>query len=294
VEEKALGAKRYVIITPVRDEEAYIKKTIESVLSQTILPLRWVIVDDGSTDNTVKIANDYAGAHRWIQLILRENRGFRKPGLGVMEAFYEGLSSLGSREWDFIVKMDGDLSFDHDYFERCFEEFKNDRKLGIAGGMIYHVNKGSLHIENHPLFHVRGATKIYRRECWDAIGGLIKATGWDTIDEVKASMLGWRTRSFPELKVIHYRLTGTANGIWRNYVKNGRANYISGYHPLFMLLKCMKRTFQKPYLIGAIALTYGFFGGYLTRSDQIKDRQLINYIRQQQIRKMALKDSIWK
>lgn len=284
----------YIIITPVQNEERYIRETIKSVLCQTIKPIEWVIVNDGSKDETGNIIREYETKHHWIRTIDRKGRGFRSPGVGVIEAFYDGYNSLNSHDWDFIVKLDGDLSFDSDYFEGCFEKFIRNPKLGIAGGMIYHSVKGTFQVEENPSFHVRGATKIYRKECWNAIGRLIKVPGWDTLDEVKASMLGWETRSFSDLKVIHHRFTGGADGIWRNWVKNGRANYISGYHPLFMALKCIKRVFQKPYVISTIALAYGFISGYLKRIDQIDDKQLINYLRQQQIRKLTLRNSIWK
>lgn len=285
---------KYIIITPVRDEEQYIEQTINSVVSQTILPVEWVIVDDGSSDKTGEIIDEYANKYAWIHPLHRENRGFRKAGGGVIEAFYEGYNSLKSKEWEFIVKLDGDLTFDSQYFEKCFENFTKEPKLGVGGGVIYHNIQGTLLLEKNPLFHVRGATKIYRKECWNAIGGLIMAPGWDTLDEVKSSMLGWTTRSFPELKLIHHRYTGAADGTWKNWVKNGRANYISGYHPLFMLLKCAKRAFQRPYIISSLGLFYGFISGYIRNVPQVDDSALISYLRKQQLQRLFLKESIWK
>jgi poly-beta-1,6-N-acetyl-D-glucosamine synthase len=284
----------YIIITPVRDEEKYIEQTLKSVIDQTINPSEWIIVNDGSTDSTGKIIDEYARRHPWIHTIHRSNRGYRKAGGGVMEAFYDGYSHLKTENWQYIIKLDGDLSFGKSYFQSCFERFENDPMLGIAGGMIYHNTNGNLELEKNPIFHVRGATKIYKKECWDAIGKLIKAPGWDTLDEVKSNMLGWETRSFSDLIVIHHRFTGAADGTWRNWAKNGRANYISGYHPLFMFFKCLARAFRKPYIIGSIALAYGFVSGYLKHIPQIDDRRLINYLRAQQMRKLKLRDSIWK
>lgn len=286
--------ERYVIITPVRDEEKYIDNIIQSILSQSILPMKWIIVNDGSSDNTGLIIEKYATQVPWIHVIHRENRGFRKSGGGVIEAFYDGYYYVKSEDWDFIVKLDGDLTFDKDYFEKCFKYFEADSRLGIGGGMICHVINSMLELEKTPYFHVRGATKIYRKECWFAIGGLLKAPGWDTLDEVKANMLGWKSQSFQDLKIIHQRFTGEADGTWRNFVKNGEANYISGYHPLFMFLKCIKRTVQKPYLIGSIALLYGFVRGYACRKPQVEDKALINYLRRQQISRLFLRESIWK
>jgi len=286
---------KYVVVSPVRDEEEYIGKTIDSMVSQTILPEAWIIINDGSIDNTGNMIDYYAEKYSWIHSMHRENRGFRKSGAGVIEAFYDAYESIQLTDWKYIVKLDGDLSFDADYFEKCFSYFERLPKLGLGGGVIFNFVNGNLKLEPNPLFHVRGATKIYRKECWDAIEGLIKAPGWDTVDEVKANMLGWTTQSFLDLKVIHHRYTGTADGTWKGWVKNGLANYICGYHPLFMILKRLKRTFQKPsYFIGALGLLYGFMGGYVKRIPQVRDRALIAYLRRQQVNRILMKESIWK
>ena len=285
---------QYVIITPVRDEALYIEKTIESVASQTIKPVEWVIVNDGSTDDTGKIIDQYSKNYPWMHIIHRENRGFRKSGGGVIEAFYDGYNSLKSKDWDFIVKLDGDLSFKQDYFEGCFERFRANPKLGIAGGTICHLINGILKPEKNPQFHVRGATKIYRKVCWDAIGGLIKAPGWDAVDEVKANMLGWQSQTFLDLKLIHYRYTGRSDGIWGGHVKNGIADYVAGYHPLFMLVKSLRRLIKKPYVIGSLALLYGFISSYMRKGLRVNDENLIKYIREQQMRRLTLRKTIWK
>jgi poly-beta-1,6-N-acetyl-D-glucosamine synthase len=288
------NGSKYVIVSPVRDEEQYIEKTIRSVIGQTIRPREWIIVDDGSRDQTARIIDAFAKEHPWIKAVHRTDRGARVPGTGVMEAFYDGYQSLESASWEFVVKLDGDVGLEPEYFERCFERFNQDPKLGICGGMMYCIRNGSLMLESNPVFHVRGPIKLYRRSCWEAIGGLIKAPGWDTVDEVQANRLGWHTKSFSDLKVIHYRPTGTEQGAWRDGVKMGRAAYISGYHPVFMAAKCAKRLFQKPYVVVAIAHGYGFVTGYLKKIPRIKDRAFIAYIRNQQLRRLFLLKSIWK
>lgn len=285
---------RYVIITPARDEAAYIEKTIQSVTAQTIQPAEWIIVNDGSVDDTGPIAESYAKQHPWIKVVHRDNRGFRKAGGGVIEAFYDGFNALRPGPWDFIVKLDGDLSFEPDYFGRCFDRFATEPKLGIAGGDIYHLIDGKYKLEEGRRFHVRGATKIYRRECWEAIGGLIAAPGWDAVDEVKANMLGWETKSLADLRVIHHRYTGGADGSWRTAVKDGRADYIVGYHPLFMLFKCVKRAAERPYVLQALALFYGFVGGYAKKIPRVNDKEVVRYTRSQQIARLLGRPSIWK
>lgn len=285
---------KYVVITPVRNEEQYIDLTLQSMTSQTVAPLEWLIVNDGSTDKTGEIIDRYAASFPWIKHVKRQDRGFRKSGGGVIEAFYDGYAAMTAREWNFIVKLDGDLSFDSNYFERCFEKFHENSKLGIGGGDIYNRVGNRFELEKMPHFHVRGATKIYRKECWDAIGRLISAPGWDTLDEVKANMCGWATYGFHDLQVRHYRYTGDADGTWRISVKYGLSDYVSGYHPLFMLLKSIKRVFSKPYLVGAVGHLYGFVKGYAEKIPQVDDPDLIRYLRQQQLRKLTLRTTIWK
>lgn len=285
---------QYIIITPVRDEERYLEATIECVCSQTVRPAEWIIVDDGSSDRTGEIADRYAARHSWITVVHRDNRGFRKSGGGVMEAFYDGYSRVKSKEWDFLVKLDGDLSFAPDYFEKCFDYFRQDSELGIGGGEIRHNIAGQMKTEENPRFHVRGATKIYKRACWEAIGGLWPASGWDTIDEVKANMMGWKTYAFHDLSLVHHRFTGTEEGLFRDRVKHGVACYVSGYHPLFVAVSCMRRLTKKPRVIGSIGMMYGYIRSHFTRPPRLDDRSYFAYIRGQQLRRLCGMQSIWR
>ena len=286
---------KYIVITPVRDEVLYIEKTILSVVHQTVLPSQWIIVDDGSIDGTSEILDRHAAQISWITVIHKKNRGYRAAGSGVMEAFYLGLSEVCDETWDFIVKLDGDLSFASDYFEQCFKIFSFEPGLGIGGGTVYQLDGEQLKVDSvgDPAFHVRGATKIYRRACWEKIAPLVKMPGWDTIDEVKANLCGWTTQTFSEIKIIQHKPTGGADGNWRNWFKNGRANYITGYHPIFMLAKCLKHAFQKPIFVKSVALFLGFCSGYLMRIPQASDNKTIRYLRQQQIRRLFLRTSIY-
>lgn len=290
------GAAAYIVISPVRNEAAYLPLTIQSMVRQSIRPLLWLIVNDGSTDETARIAEDAARSHPWIRVVNLPDRGYRKAGGGVVDAFYAGYKLIEAERWDYLVKLDGDMSFDTDYFEKCLREFTMDPSLGIAGGTVCSDRGGGfLEVESpgDPLFHVRGATKIYSAPCWQAIGGLIHAPGWDTLDEVKANMLGWTTRTLRHVKIIHHRQTGAAYGTWRDRVKSGLANYIAGYHPLFMVCKCVQRLWKRPYVIGGIGLMYGFTKGYLAGVSQVQDRALIKYFRRQQINRLLGRKSLW-
>lgn len=286
---------KYVIVTPVRDEEAYLRLTIDSVISQTILPQEWVIVDDGSKDNTWAIIQEYSRRYPWIHGVRREDRGFRKPGGGIIEAFYAGFDALRCRDWNFMSKLDGDLSFAADYFEKCFERFDQNPQLGIGGGYLYHVlENGERVLERVPEFHVRGGVKIYRRACWNEIGGLWIGLGSDTVDEVKGNMLGWKSMSFPDILMQHHRFTGATYGRWGGVVKNGKSDYVCGYHPLFMLAKCISRLSHKPYVLGSFGLLYGFISGYFRGISRVNDPDLIRYLRHQQMGRLLGRETIWK
>jgi glycosyltransferase involved in cell wall biosynthesis len=290
-----MNQQRYVIVTPARNEQDNIVHTIRSMAGQTRLPALWIIVNDGSIDRTREMIDAAAREYSWIQTVHRADRGFRKQGGGVVEAFYDGYDRIVPGSWDYLVKFDADLSFQPDYFERCLNRFAEDSKLGIGGGMICQEIDGVLACESadDPAFHVRGATKIYRQACWEAIGGLMRAPGWDTVDELKANMLGWKTMTFQNIQLMHHRPTGAASGSWNDWVKNGVANYITGYDPVFMACKCLRRTIRRPYLNG-LGLWVGFMKGYLKRIPQVNDRAVISYLRRQQWRALTLRNSFWR
>jgi glycosyltransferase involved in cell wall biosynthesis len=285
----------YVVITPVRNEEGYIGGLIQAMLRQTCTPAHWVIVDDGSCDGTAAVIDAAAALCKWISTLHRADRGHRAAGGGVMEAFYAGYALVKDQPWDFIVKLDGDLTFDPDYFACCLEMFARDRALGIGGGTICRLNNGAAVVDSpgDPPFHVRGATKIYRRACWERIGPLVTAPGWDTIDEVRANFHGWRTRTFPTIQAVQHRPTGEADGRWRNALKNGLANYMTGYHPIFMLAKCLRRALHGPQLVEAVALGAGFCSGYLRGIRPVCGPAPMRYLRREQIRRLLLQPSIY-
>jgi len=285
----------YIVVSPARNEESNIGHTIASMAAQSILPRIWVIVDDGSSDKTPAIVEEATRTYDWIRLIRRPDRGARKQGGGVIEAFYDGYRTVATLDFEFLVKFDSDLSFNENYFEQCLAKFELDPNLGIGGGMICQDDHGQLVCEApaDPAFHVRGATKIYRKSCWEAIGGLIQAPGWDTVDELKANMLGWRTYTFTDIPIRHHRYTGSADGTWKNQVKFGLSNYIAGYHPLFMLAKCVKRLGQRPIILGSAGLAWGFLKGYVKAIPKVDDAALIRYVQRQQLNCLTNRPSLW-
>jgi poly-beta-1,6-N-acetyl-D-glucosamine synthase len=276
----------YAVISPVKDEAEFIEKTIDSMSRQTIRPRVWVIVNDGSKDRTEAIVLQYAQTHNWIKLVNRPDQGGRKRGKGVVQAFYAGYEML-IEDYDFIVKLDGDVSFESSYFEALLREFATDPQLGIAGGGVYEKPDGKTWVLYTPKDHVRGATKMYRRACFESIGGLVPAMGWDGIDEWKALSLGWRVQSFLDLKVFHYRFTGAATGFLKSCIEQGNGAYRMGYHPLFMIARGIRRMTDRPYVIGGIAMVGAYFRSYLRREEMLADPSVVRYVRRTQLRKLA-------
>ncbi|MGI9641434.1 MAG: glycosyltransferase [Acidimicrobiia bacterium] len=287
-------ADMYIVVTPARNEAEHIEATIASMLSQTITPHLWIIVDDGSTDETAAIVERITETIDWVQLVKRADRGHRSAGTGVMAAFGDGLDRVGNLDWAYLVKLDADLRFDEDYFERCLDAFEADPNLGIAGGKIYDVYDDKLVHDPHPEFHVRGATKIYRRACWEDIDGLIEAPGWDTLDEVKANQKGWTTRTLSECPIYQLRPTGKAAGTWSNWSKNGAAAYRSGYHPAFVLARAARRLVQPPSVTAPTALIYGYTKARWAKIERIDDPELLRYVHEQQWNRLTGRESMWK
>jgi biofilm PGA synthesis N-glycosyltransferase PgaC len=277
---------RYVVITPVRDEAEFIGKTIRSMIHQTIRPVEWVIVNDGSTDETAEIVTGYAVENPWIKLVNREDRGTRQRGQGVVEAFYAGYETL-PQDYEVIVKLDGDLSFEPTYFESLLREFTANPKLGIAGGGVYERLDGTNWVLRGTTDHVRGATKVYRRACFEAIGGLVAALGWDGVDEWKALALGWEVQSFLGLKVLHYRFTGAATGSVKSRIEQGYGAHYMGYHPLFMIARGVRHMLNRPYLVGGMAMITAYFVAGLRGRERLSDPSVIRYIRHTQLRQLG-------
>lgn len=285
-------SRRYAVVTPVKNEEKHLEGMIHSVVSQTVPPHRWVIVDDGSTDRTGEIIRQAISSHSFIACIdLPGNASPRKPGGESIISY--GIRALDLAEYGFLARLDGDISLPLDYFEKIFREFDRNPRLGIAGGICYVPRKGVLEEEKHPRFHVRGALKTYRMECFRDIGGLETQLGWDTVDVVRANMLGWETRSFSDIKVIHHRPTHAFAGTIQGHAISGIAAYNAGYHPLFLLLRAMRNMIHRPYGIGGLAMLGGFLSGYLRCLPRIGDPSLIRYLRGQQINRLLGKTTIW-
>jgi poly-beta-1,6-N-acetyl-D-glucosamine synthase len=254
-----MSTDSYVIITPARNEDEYLQKTIDSVVSQTLRPSKWIIVNDGSTDDTGPLVDTAAKMHSWIQAVHRPDRGFRKTGSGVIEAFNSGLQFVADSPWEFIVKLDCDLTFAPDYFERIIGKFSGAPELGIASGVYLEKRQKSQWREvAMPAYHTAGACKVVRRECFAQIGGFIMDRGWDTVDEIRAMTRGWKTTHFKDLKMKHMKPEGSGIGLWRTNVMLGEIYYLTGGSKFFFTLKLVDRFLRAPVFVGDIAMLLGY------------------------------------
>jgi glycosyltransferase involved in cell wall biosynthesis len=272
------------MVTPVYNEAKYIAAMIQSVVQQSIPPSKWVIVDDGSSDETAKIVDFYSTRFGFIELVRRRRRDGRLPG--GEGAIHDGLHRLQLADYEFLARFDADLIFGHDYMERIFTEFERDPRLGIAGGGLYIEKDGEMELECEPVYHVRGAVKMYRRKCFEQIGTLSTQIGWDTIDEVAAWSLGWKTRSFTDCRVIHCRPTGFGLPPGRIFFERGKAEYFSWSSPLFVLLKAAKIAASDGAPARAARFLEGFLSGYLMNQNRIQNSRFVRTRREQQYRRI--------
>jgi biofilm PGA synthesis N-glycosyltransferase PgaC len=281
----------YVVVTPARDEEKTVERTIESMIAQTVRPLRWVIVDDGSTDATRALVEKHLASNPWIELLVRGDRGFRALGGGVVDAFNEGLARVASMPWDFVVKLDADLSFQPGYFEGLLRRFAADPTLGMASGKTFLVEGGTKSLEWCPDDHVRGPAKMYRRTCFDAIGGLEARRGWDMIDETRARMHGFATKSFldADVELIHHRpIDARQTNVWKSRFEMGKLYHFLGYHWLYHAVRSLRSALQDyPRGIGGAALFAGYVAAALRRTPRF-DSKYTAFVQNEQLARFRL------
>lgn len=279
----------YIIITPARNEEVFIEKTINSVINQTVKPLKWIVVNDNSTDRTANIVEQYIFQHDFIQLVnLTESRE-RHFG-NKAKAFNCGLAEVGTFDYQFIGNLDADISIEKNYYENVLNEFKKDPNLGIAGGMVSTLIGEEFISQDVALDSVAGAVQLFRRECFEQVGGYIPLPkgGIDTAAEIMARMKGWRTRTFPDLYVLEHRRTGTATARpLSSKIKDGQRFQSLGYDWLFLCLRCVYRVMDRPIIIGSAAVLYGYFKGVLTRSPIALPTNVVQYLRNEQRGKLT-------
>jgi len=271
-------ASQYVVITPAKDEAKYIESTLESLVSQTVKPLQWVIVDDGSCDRTPQLIEAYRRRYPWITVLRLERDRVRKPGLAVISAFNAGLELVQHLEFDFIVKLDGDLQLPPTYFESLFLKFSEDAKLGICSGQYMERHGAEWRAIEMPQYHAAGASKIIRRECFRQINGFVPSRGWDTVDEIRAQTLGWNTTHYPDIKFQHLKNEGSGIGQLRTSIMHGEIYYLTGGGVLFFLLKLAQRVIcGRPIILCGFAMLWGYCKAQFLRPRLVNPAEASHY-----------------
>lgn len=280
---------QYVLITPARNEEAFIELTLQSVVAQTCKPLKWVIVSDGSTDATDEIVQRYTAKHHWIELIRMPERKERHFA-GKVNAFNAGYARVSELKFEVVGNLDGDVSFDPDYMSYLLDKFGANLRLGVAGtnrwegSFMYDYRFSSIE-------DVAGACQLFRRACFEEIGGYtpVKGGGIDLIAMLTARMRGWETRNFTDKYLIHHRPSGTASrGKWLVHFNDGRKDYMFGTHPLWELFRGIYRMSKRPFLIGGFLLLAGYNSSFLRRINRPISAELIRFRRSEQMRRLGL------
>lgn len=282
----------YVVISPCRNEAAFMRSTLDSMVAQSMRPALWVIVDDGSTDETPQILAEYAAQHDWIRVIPKADRGHRAVGPGVIEAFYAGLDTVDMDGFEYLCKLDLDLVLPPRYFETLVTRMQENPRIGTCSGKSYYHNaSGQFVSEGGGDEMSQGMTKFYRRTCFDHIGGFVREVMWDGIDCHKARQLGWIAVSWDdeELRFDHLRPMGSSQqNIYVGRRRHGFGQYYMGSHPLYFIATAIKKFTHPPFVLGGLATLQGYFGAMFRREPRHGDTDLIAFIRTYQRRALTM------
>ena len=287
----------YVLLTAAYNEETSMERLIRAVISQTLPPKEWVIVDDGSTDRTLEIARRFAEDWPFIHVVARKkDEAVGHNWAARVDAINYANSKLTSTSYDFIGILDADISFEPDYYQRVIERLASIPGLGIAGGNLHEMQRGKFQPRpGNRSIHVPGAVQLFRRDCYEKVGGLkpFRRGHDDTVAETTARMYGWKTESFEDLPVFHHRPTGIAGGsVLRARYSEGACQCSVGYHPLYQFFNCVRRVGEKPFGLAAAARLAGYWVTTLRGEERHVSPEFVSYLRQEQMGR--IKSLIWK
>jgi len=294
-----MGSRRYCLITPCRDEAQYARRTLESVTRQSAPPTLWVIVDDGSRDETPAILADYAARFPFIRVVTRPDRGDRKLGGGVIEAFDTGYATIEPGDYEYVCKLDLDLDLPPRYFEILMERMEAEPRIGTCSGKPYFFPAGTPDkAVSFPLVDTRGLvsemigddvsvgmTKFFRTVAFQQIGGFVRELMWDGIDSHRCRQLGWIAVSWddPELRFVHLRPMGTSHkNWWTGRVRHGFGQYFMGTTPAFMVAAAVYRMTRPPVFVGGLAMLHGYFRSMIRRAPRFGDAEFRRFLRRYQ------------
>jgi glycosyltransferase involved in cell wall biosynthesis len=280
---------KYYIIIPAYNEETFIGLTLQSLLSQTVLPSKIIVVNDNSTDRTVNIVLDFAKENSIIELVNKTSEAIHLPGSKVIQAFQKGFESIKNDDFDIIVKLDGDLILPNNYFETIIKHFKSDETIGMAGGFAYIQKNDNWILENlTDKDHIRGAFKAYRKKCFEQIGGLKPAMGWDTLDELLCKFYDWKIVTDETLKVKHLKPTGSNYNKTARY-KQGEAFYTLGYGFWITAIASIKLALRKQKPLLLFDYINGFWKAKSSNAPMLVTNEQATFIRNYRWKKMKSK-----
>lgn len=262
------------------------KQTLDSVVNQTILPSLWVIVDDGSTDDTSSILKDYSDKHVWIRVVTRQDRGHRSVGPGVIDAFYAGYNTVNVDEYEYLCKLDLDLRLPSQYFETLIKKMEQDPLIATCSGKAYIEEQGRLVSERHGDETSLGMTKFYRVDKFKAIGGFVREVMWDGIDCHRCRMHGWSAISWdePELRFVHLRPMGSSqSGIVTGRIRHGYGQYFMGSGLLWMIATALYRIPERPYVLGGLFILWGWLKSAAIRKQRYEDTDFRKFLKRYQL-----------
>ena len=279
--------RRYCLISPCRNEAEFARRTLESVANQSVPPDLWIVVDDGSTDQTPQILADYQKRLPYLKVIRREDRGKRSVGPGVVDAFYCGYSAVEEREHEYVCKLDFDLELPPRYFEILIQRMEENPRIGTCSGKAYYPDRatGQLVSEMCGDEMSVGMTKFYRKECFQQIGGLVREVMWDGIDCHRCRMLGWIAISWdePDLRFIHLRPMGSSQeGLWVGRKRHGYGQYFMGTSPVYMAVSALYRMTRRPRFWGGIAMAWGYLQAAIAGKPRYGDLEFRRFLRRYQ------------
>jgi poly-beta-1,6-N-acetyl-D-glucosamine synthase len=283
------GLQDYVLLTAARNEVRFIEETIKSVISQTIRPVRWVIVSDGSTDGTDDLVNKYAAEIPWIRLVRMPERRERHFS-GKVQAINAGYDQVRDLKYDVICSLDADITFDKDYFAFLLSKLSDDPVLGLVGTPFKEGSRQTYDYRFVNIEHVSGACQVFRRECFEQIGGYVpvRGGGIDYIAVTTARMKGWKTRTFTDKVCWHHREIGTAqHSALAARFKYGFKDYTLGNHPLWQVFRTAYQMTNQPYLLGGCALCLGYIWAYIRRAERPISPELLAFVRREQMRRLG-------
>jgi glycosyltransferase involved in cell wall biosynthesis len=294
-----MNSRKYCLITPCRDEARYARRTLEAITRQSELPSIWVIVDDGSKDSTPQLLAEYAARFPWIRIVRRTDRGDRKVGGGVIEAFYTGFDAIDPWSFEYLCKLDLDLDLPPGYFAGLMDRMEAEPRIGTCSGKAYFFRPGTPEREvEFPLVDLSnlisekigdenslGMTKFYRTTCFRQIGGFVRELMWDGIDGHRCRQLGWIAVSWddPELRFVHLRPMGTSHkNWWTGRMRHGFGQYFMGTTPIYMIASAAYRMTRPPIVVGGLAMLHGYFKSMINRNPRYGDDDFRLFLRRYQ------------